>query len=67
MMSKHVFVTSFKGQNNFTPSNTITDVTFDHFSGVNDVQAVHAFRTVTLLFHITRFFNIGYIGGVCLN
>ena len=25
----------------------------------------HAFKTVTLLFHITQFFSIGYIGEVC--
>ena len=51
--------------NDITPSNTITDVTFDHFSVVNNIKAVHAFRTVTLLLHITQFFNIGYIGEVC--
>ena len=63
----HVFVTSFKRQNDATPSDAITDVTFDNFSVVNDVKAVHAFRTVTMLFHITRFFNIGCIGEVCSN
>ena len=26
-----------------------------------------AFKTVTLLFHITQFFSIGYIGEVCSN
>ena len=34
---------------------------------VNDVKAARAFRTVTLLFRITRFFNIGCIGEVCSN
>ena len=63
----HVFVTSFKRQNDVTPSNAITDATFDHFSVVNDDKAARAFRTVTLLFHITQFFNIGCIGEVCLN
>ena len=35
-----VFVTSFKRQNDVTPSNTIIDITSDHFSVVNDVKAV---------------------------
>ena len=26
-----------------------------------------AFKTVTLVFHITQFFSVGYIGEVCLN
>ena len=30
-------------------------------------KAARAFRTVTLLFHITRCFNFGYIGEVCSN
>ena len=60
------FVTFFKRQNDVTPSNAITDVTFDHFSAVNDVKTAHTFRTVTLFFHITRFFNIGYIGARCV-
>ena len=63
----HVFVTSFMRQNDVTPSNVINDVTFDCFSVVNDVKAARAFKTVTLLFNITRFFNIGYIGEVCSN
>ena len=58
---------SFKRQNAVTSSNAITDVTFDHFSVVNDVNAARPFRTVTLLFHITQFFNIGCIGEVCSN
>ena len=60
-------VTSLKQQNDVTAFNAITDVTFDHFSVVNDVQAARAFRTVTLLFHITRFFNSGFISVVCAN
>ena len=60
-------MTSFKHQNNVTPSIAITDVTFDHFSVAIDVIAVRAFRTVTLLFHIIRFFSIGSIGKVCSN
>ena len=63
----HVLVTSFKRINDVTPSNAITGVTFDHFSVANDVKAAGAFRTVTLLFHITRFVNIGSIGEVCSN
>ena len=63
----HVFVTPFKRQNDVTPSNAISDVMFDHFSVVNDAKAVRAFRTVTLLFHKTRFFSIGYIGEVRSN
>ena len=31
----HVFLTSIERQNDVTPSNAITDVTFYHFSGVN--------------------------------
>ena len=58
---------SFKCQNELSPSTAITDVTFDHLSVANDVKAAHAFRTVTLLFHITQFFNIGSIGEVCSN
>ena len=65
--SVHVFVTSFKRQDDVSTSIAITDVTFDHFSLANDVKAARAFRTVALLFHITRFFNIGSIGGVCSN
>ena len=60
-------MTSFKRQNDVTPSYVITDVIFDHFSELNDVKAARAFRTVTLLFHITRFFNIGYIDEVWSN
>ena len=45
-----------KRQNDVTPSNAITDVTFDHYSVANDVKAARVLRTVTLLFHITRFF-----------
>ena len=60
-------MTSFKRPNDVTPSNAITDITFDHFSVVNDVKVARAFRTVNLLFHITRFLNIGYIGEVCSN
>ena len=58
---------SFKCQNDVLPSTAITDVTFDHFSVANDVKAAHTFRTVTLMFHITQFFNIGSIGTVCSN
>ena len=61
------FVTSSKRQNDVTPSDAITDVTFDNFSVVIDVKAACAFKTVSLLFHITRFFNIGCIGEVCSN
>ena len=39
----HVFVTSFKCQKDITPSNAITDFTFDHFSVVNNVKAAHTF------------------------
>ena len=62
-----MFITSFKRQNNIASFNSITEITFDHFSVVNDVKAGHAFRSGTLLFHITQFFNIGSIGEVCLN
>ena len=48
-------------QKDVTLSNAITDVTFGHFSVSNDAKAV------TLLFHITHFSSIGYIGEVCLN
>ena len=58
---------SFKRQNDVSPSTAITDVTFDHFSVANDVKAARAFRHVILLFHVTRFFNIGSIGEVCSN
>ena len=43
----HVFVTSFKRQNDVTPSNAINDVTFDHFSVINDVKAACVFQTPT--------------------
>ena len=58
---------SFKHQNDVSPSTAITVVTFDDFSVANDVKAACAFRTVTLLFHIAQFFNIGSIGEVCSN
>ena len=45
----------------------LSSATFDYFSVANDVKAARAFRTVTLLFHITRFSNIGSIGEVCSN
>ena len=34
----HVFVTSFKRQNDVTPSNDITNITCDDFSVVNDIR-----------------------------
>ena len=58
---------SFKRQIDVTPSTAMTGVTFDLFSVTIDVKAARAFRTVILLFHITRFFNIGSIGEVCSN
>ena len=58
---------SFKLQYDVTSFIATTDVTFDHFLVVNDVKAAGAFKTVTLLFHITRCFDIGYIGEVCSN
>ena len=63
----YIIVTSFKRQSDVTPSTAITDVTFDLFAVAIDAKAARAFRTVTLLFHITRFFNIGSIGEMCSN
>ena len=50
LFRKHlnVCVTSFKRQKDFTPYNAITDVTFAHFTVINDVKAACAFRTVTI-------------------
>ena len=62
-----MIVTCLKPKNDVTPSITMTDITFDHFSEAIDVKAAYAFKTVTLLFHITQFSNIGSIGEVCLN
>ena len=58
---------SFKHQKDVTPSTAMTDVMFQWQLTAIDVIVAPAFRTVTLLFHITQFFNIGLIGKVCLN
>ena len=58
---------SLKSQNDVTPSIAVTDITFDHFLVSPVVELARTFKTVTLLFHITRVFNIGSIGEVCSN
>ena len=66
-MSLHVFATSLKRQNNVRRSNAITDVILQWQLTSASVRFPHAFKYMTLLFHITCFFSIGYIGDVCLN
>ena len=60
----HVFVTSFKRQNNVTPSNAMTDVILQWKFTSASMRFPPAFKNVTL-FDITCFFSIGYIGEVC--
>ena len=63
----HVFVTSFKRQNNVTTSNAMTYVILQGQLTSASACFPHAFKVVTLLLHITQFFSIGYIGEVCSN
>ena len=51
----HVFVTSFKHRNDIAPSNIMTDVILQWHLTSASVQFPHAFKIVTLLFHITQF------------
>ena len=48
-------------------SNALTDGILRRQLMSASVHFPGAFKTVTLLFHITRFYSIGYIGEVCLN
>ena len=53
-----LFVMSFKHQNNVTLSNGMTDVILKWQLMSTSMHFPHAFKTVTLLFQITRFLSI---------
>ena len=54
-------------QNDVTPSNAMTDIILQGQLMSASACFPRAFKVVTLLFHITQFFSIGYISEVCLN
>ena len=62
----HVFVMSRRRQNNVTMSSTMTDVILQLQLISASAHFPHTFKSVTLLFHITQFFSIGYIGEVSI-
>ena len=45
----------------------MTDVILQWQMTSASVHFPHTFKTVTLFFHLTQFFSIGYISEMCLN
>ena len=57
---------SFKHRNDVTLSKAMTDIILQWQLISASAHFPHAFKSVTLLFHITQFFSIGCIGEVSI-